>query len=303
MTAISESLHGDHKNMLWLELTNFCNLKCGHCYNLSGPEERLQPHIGLKEYVKIPNDAKTMQFKCVQFIGGEPFFYPYIQDIVNHALECEFEFVEIFSNLTTIPSWMFADRYRTINLATSFYSDSPEVHDKICAKKGSFDRTVASIRKVVAAGLSLRAGFIEMEHNKDHYERVKSFLGDLGVDTVGFDRVRPFGRAEDDAPASTTQLCGKCSNGNLSIDVNGDVSACIMSKSWKFGNIQNHTLDTIFHSTERREFSDLLNISASECYPYSCDPYKGNYPGCGPYNCLPHCAPSCQPEYKIALNR
>jgi MoaA/NifB/PqqE/SkfB family radical SAM enzyme len=237
-----------------------------------------------------------MNFRYVQFIGGEPFFYPYIKQLVDCAKEREFEFVEIFSNLTAIPSWIFEDKYRGINLATSFYSDDSGVHDKICARMGSFDRTVASIRKVCAAGLSLRAGFIEMEHNKGHYDRVKRFLSGFGVSHVGFDRARRFGRANTSSVASMDQLCGKCSNGNLCIDVNGDVSACIMSKPWKFGNVRHDSLDTIFNSPCRRSFADRLDASASECYPYSCEPYRGNCDPCTPSRCLPTCAPSCHPE-------
>ena len=294
--------HIDHKNMLWLEVTNFCNLGCAHCYNSSGSRESLMPSISPERYEEILDEAKQIQFRCIQFIGGEPFFYPHLQRILDHALNLNFDYVEIFSNLTVLPQWVFEGSYKQVRLATSFYSDDPQVHDGICASKKSFERTTESIRKVVEAGFSLRAGFIEMPANAGHFERTSAYLTSLGVKSVGYDAVRQFGRAGQCATPDIRQLCGKCASGNLSIDVAGNTSACIMSKPWKFGNIRQDTLDAIFHSVGRREFADRLSVSSSECYPYSCDPYHGRTPGCGPNNCLPHCSPSCSPEYSCGPN-
>jgi len=93
-------------------------------------------------------------------------FYPHLQTLLDHALALKFQHVEIFSNLTVFPKWLFERRYRTVNLASPFYSAGPITHDQICSTKGSFDRTVASIRKVISAGLPLRIGFVEMPRKR-----------------------------------------------------------------------------------------------------------------------------------------
>jgi MoaA/NifB/PqqE/SkfB family radical SAM enzyme len=302
--------HAERKNMIWLEVTNFCNLSCAHCYNSSGSHESLFPTICAERYEQILDEASHLQFRGIQFIGGEPLFYPHLQRLVDRACDLGFGYIEVFSNLTVLPRWLFDHRYREIHLATSFYSDDPVVHDKICGTPRSFERTSESIGRVIEAGFTLRAGFIEMPANKGHFERTRKYLRDLGVTNIRYDRIRQFGRGAQSNAPKLDQLCGRCGNGNLSIDANGNVSACIMSKPWAFGNAREDTLAAIFASRERRSFVDQLNRSqrrlkvdcnprSEECEPRSCSPMDPDSPSprcgpgtCGPGDCNPNCVPS-----------
>ena len=288
MSILPNPSHFETKNMLWLEVTNFCNLKCTHCYNESGPTEPLNPTIGSARYREILSEARAMGFRCVQFIGGEPLFYPHLRELVDHSLTLGFDELEIFSNLTAVPSWLLLEPYRGVKIATSFYSADPEVHDKICETPGAHKRTVASLGKLVAAGFTIRAGFIEMETNAGHFEKAREFLNGIGVTDIGYDAVRQFGRADREAEASMDGLCGHCSAGNLSIDVEGKVSGCIMSKPWAFGSIHNSSLRELFDSQERRKFARDLE-QREPLVPVMCDPYSQG-------QCRPQCAPSCGPQ-------
>lgn len=313
MTVIPRGSQFERKNMLWLEVTNFCNLECAHCYNTSGSHESLTPSISLERYRQILDEARRIEFRSVQFIGGEPFFYPHLRELVDRALDLGFQEIEIFSNLTVVPQWLFEPVYRRIQLATSFYSDDPEVHDQICVAKDSFKRTITSIRKLIGAGFTLRVGFIEMAANAGQFERTCIFLRDLGVTTVGHDAVRQFGRAERKEPPSMQQLCGKCSDGNLCIDVDGNVAACIMSKPWAFGNIRDASLMELFDSQERHRFvRDLKTVAQQHVkrdqvsepdrkwHPaQGCDPFCN--PACTP-SCNPACNPACTPSCNPACN-
>jgi len=293
MNALPQPTHFDNKRMLWLEVTNFCNLACAHCYNSSGSHESLTPSVTPERYEQILDEASQLGFRGVQFIGGEPLFYPHLQRLVDRAIDLGFGYVEIYSNLTVLPPWLLEPRYKAVSLATSFYSDDPKIHDAICGAERSFERTVQSIRRVIDAGYRLRVGFIDMERNKGGFERTRAFLEGLGVADVGRDSVRRFGRAGSGAAPSLSQLCGRCGNGNLSIAVDGNVSACIMSKPWAFGNIREGSLAAIFESSERRRFVDDLHSLRRRIEPSSCDP------DCRPVTeCNPNCAPStdCHPN-------
>jgi len=292
MTVQPSESHFESKNMLWLEVTNFCNLACTHCYNASGPAEPLEPAVSTEQYREILRETRDMGFRRIQFIGGEPLFYPHLKTLVDQALALGFDEIEIFSNLTTLPAWLFEEPYRSLKIATSLYSDDSKVHDKISATKGSFDRTVASLKRLVAAGFAIRAGFIEMGANKGQFERTREFLKSIGVDEVGYDAVREFGRADQNAGARMEGLCGHCSQGNLCIDVNGNVSGCIMSKPWAFGNVRSSSLRELFDSDDRRKFAHDLREIVRQRDPFAptlCNPY---YQG----NCAPQCAPSCGPQ-------
>jgi MoaA/NifB/PqqE/SkfB family radical SAM enzyme len=290
VNALLQQSHPARKNTLWLEVTNFCNLNCAHCYNSSGPHESLAPLISADRYEQIIDEASELQFMGIQFIGGEPLFYPYLRRLVNRALNREFDHIELFSNMTVLPGWLFDTRYRNLRLATSFYSDDPAIHDQICNHRGSFDRTAKSICRVIEAGFILRVGFIEMSCNKGHFERTQAYLHSLGVTKVGYDAVRQFGRGAHGATPDMDQLCGKCGNGNLSIDVNGNVAACVMSKPWMFGNVCKENLAAIFYSSERRRFVDQMNLLRKHNAETTAQ--------CGPGTCNPNCEPAtdCKPK-------
>jgi hypothetical protein len=55
------------------------------------------------------------------------------------------------------------------HVATSFYSDDPVIHEQITQGKGSWQRTVGGIERVLAAGLPIRVGVIETERNVGHW--------------------------------------------------------------------------------------------------------------------------------------
>jgi radical SAM protein with 4Fe4S-binding SPASM domain len=235
-----------------------------------------------------------MGFQHVQFIGGEPMFYPHIHELVQEACGLGFQEVELFSNLTTVAPWLLATPKPRIVIATSFYSDDPAVHDAVTETPGSFQRTVASIRTLIAAGYTLRAGFIEMETNAGYFDRTVAFLKTLGVKDVDHDKARQFGRADPgEAAPDMAQLCGQCSGSNLSIDVEGRVSGCIMSKPWAFGNIQDDSLEILYDSPDRQKFVRDLEEIVRDRGPveiHGCEP-------CAPAGCAP-CAPPpwCGPQ-------
>jgi hypothetical protein len=295
---LAPSAQPNKRNMLWLEVTNFCNLQCTHCYNSSGRHESLTPSIPPERYEEILEEAKIMEFRSIQFIGGEPLFYPHLRRLIDHAIELAFSYIEIFSNLTTLPKWLLEAKYRCVNLATSFYSYDPDVHDQICAMERSFERTTASIRRVIEAGMALRVGFIEMEPNKGQFDLTSAFLRGLGVKNIGYDKVREFGRAEQSKKANIGELCGKCGDGNLSIDVWGNVSGCIMSKHWAFGNVHEKSLSAIFDSKERRRFVQQLEEAPKRIEEILCNPSERHCnPACSPCGplCNPNCSPDCAP--------
>jgi sulfatase maturation enzyme AslB (radical SAM superfamily) len=294
MSTLPKPIDFDVKNTLWLEVTNFCNLRCGHCYNSSGPQESLNPSITPDRYRALLAEAAAIGFRQVQFIGGEPLFYPHLRELVDEANRLGFEEVEIYTNLTRIPTWLLSRPRPRVSIATSFYSDDPAVHDAITATPGSFERTVAAIRRLVTAGFTLRAGVVEMEANTGHFDRARSYLNRIGVEAVGFDKARQFGRAHNcETQPDMSQLCGHCSEGNLSVDVEGQVCCCIMSKPWSFGNVHEASLADLYGSEGRQKFTRDLEVVTKDRQPVTtqgCEP-------CSPAGCQP-CSPPpwCGPQ-------
>lgn len=304
------SVSGDSSlRHLWLELTSRCNLECVHCYADSGPYSVDLRPLTLSQYQSVLWDARSRGCASVQFIGGEPTISPHLIPLCTLAREIGFEEIEVFSNLTRMNSSLW-EIIKTLNikLATSLYGHTPQIHDNITTHTGSFQKTVAAIKKAVQIGIPIRVGVIEMNENKDAIPFVTEFLDQLGVTDHRVDHARPIGRLGSKSPGETVQgLCGNCWKGTACIGASGEVSPCIMSKGWTLGSIHSSALTQIWNSDaashKRAKMENMFydveqvgHLGALEAAPPPCPPRQPCEPHtrCGPSD---HCNPNaCHPQ-------
>lgn len=287
-------------DFLWLELTSRCNLRCVHCYAESEPLPPSADILKLSDYQDILKSAATLGCRQVQFIGGEPTLFPDLRLLIEQAHRLGYDFIEVFTNATRINDDLLnCFVTNKVNIAVSFYSHKPDVHDEITQKSGSHAHTLKTIIRFLAAGLQVRAGIIVMPQNKNDVEETKQFLTSLGVQNIGLDRVRAIGRGDStgkhDEKSGLTELCGSCWKGSVCVSPDGTVSPCIMSKKWNIGSVMTSDFGELVRSAalqaiRKRIYNDVwvpemasLESSptrgADECYP----------------NCNPRCSPSCDP--------
>lgn len=298
-------------DFLWIELTNTCNLQCKHCYSESSPWSGKNNKLSKNQYETIIKDAVLIGCRKLQFIGGEPTLNSHLQDYIIMARSVGYEFIEIFSNLIRIPD----DLVKLIKeygvfVATSVYGPSAHVHDSVTLKAGSFDRTIRNVDRLLEAGCSVRAGFIEMDENAGFYEQTSEFLKRRGVERVGYDRVRRFGRAgQSDDVGELQELCGSCSNNVACVGADGTVSPCIMSRKWSFGDVRHRSFAELVQSSQilnlRQQIYDAtignqtkekeIRNNDTMCHP--CAP-QGCFP-CSPDATCSPCAPNstCDPTH------
>lgn len=222
--------------------------------------------------------------------------------------------VEVFSNLVHITDdlWKLFSQPR-VSLATSYYSDQPEQHASITGR-ASYARTRENIAKAIRRGIPLRAGVIDLGAGQ-RTGHAQEELKDLGVPSVGYDRLRQVGRGIRDQQASTKQLCGNCANRVAAISPDGVVWPCVFARWLSIGNVLKDELADILTSPEAdnvraelvRTFAarhpERWEGSGQKCHP-DCSPTCGPCnprcnPGCQPYcepaPCQPKCSPSCSP--------
>jgi len=298
----------------WLELTNRCNLSCSHCYAESGPDVDTRGELTEEEHLRVISELYALGCRKIQFIGGEPTLNKSLHNLIEFASAKGFTFIEVFTNLTRLPTPLFELlRKHKVAVATSFYSHRSEVHDQITNSQGSFFRTVQNIKRILAAGLQLRAGIILMDENRDDFEATKDFLNDLGVKEIGSDSIRGIGRASCADSKGMEELCGSCAGNILTVGPDGVVAPCNMSKQWAVGNVRTSDLAEIVRSDKL--VSVRQNIGAvvekrlqregqtqAMCFPDRCGPncapstrcYPTTGPcyplqGCAPNPCLPRC--------------
>ena len=77
-------------NLLWLEITGLCQLRCQHCYADSGPHGT-HGSLSVADWTSILDQACELGTSLVQFIGGEPTLHPGLPRLVTHALDLGLE--------------------------------------------------------------------------------------------------------------------------------------------------------------------------------------------------------------------
>ena len=306
MTQLTETI-SNTVEFAWIELTNLCNLRCTHCYSESSPFSADKDLLKEDDYIRILDELLEIGCKQVQFIGGEPTLNRSLPLLIEHAADAGFEFIEVFSNLVSVRDdvWRAIETHN-VALATSFYSFDRDTHNAITKSPLSYDRTVSSLRRAIKSGLTVRAGFIEMDQNQGHYEKTKAFLEALGVPTVGYDYVRAIGRANENEACDMGELCGSCSGKLLSIGPDGAVAPCNMSKAWKVGSLLESSLSELAQSALLADTRNLIGKAVIEradleidavCTPKTCGPYNSCCPStqqCGP--CAPNGCSPCFPK-------
>jgi len=231
-------------DFVWLEVTGKCNLQCVHCYAESGPQRHLHESMSPQDWEDMLDQTAALGCRAVQFIGGEPTMYPALPALIARARQLGFEIVEVYTNGTAFkPRVKEAFVRHHVNLAFSVYAADAQTHDLVTQRRGSLERTLASIRWAVASGLSVRVGIIETDENAGHAQRTEEMLRGMGVTDIGVDRARRIGRGDRSGQKPTVQaqfgqLCGGCAPGKLAVTATGEIFPCVFSRFWPVGHVR-----------------------------------------------------------------
>ena len=211
------------------EITGNCQLECVHCCTLSGPKVS-HGTMTLADWRHVVDDTSALGIPAVQFIGGEPTRSTALLPLISHALDRGLE-VEVYSNLTHVRRLLWDAFQRDgVRLATSYYSDQAEEHDRITGGRGSHQRTGQNILEALRRGIRLRVGIVQV-HDGQRTAQAEAELRSLGITEIRVDRARRVGRAAGDSATipSVSELCGRCFHHRLAVSPDGDVYGCILS--------------------------------------------------------------------------
>ena len=303
----------DGLQFLWLELLQQCNLTCSHCYAESSPLGA-RSSLTVDQWRSILVDARGLGCRNVQFIGGEPLVYPHLKQLLAATNDLGYDSVEIYTNGTLISDrWIEVFERTGVRLALSFYSHSAESHDRIVGSPGSFHKTKAALKAIVAARIPVRIGLVELPINHGDVAMAKQMLCDMGISNIRVDRMRNVGRANQHVAAQTreenySELCGQCWKGRLCVAYTGEAYPCVFSRAFGLG-VATDGLKHILEGEELRGFrksfvGDTRKTEITACDPHihdDCSPFdKDCAPDCNPGECNP--TDGCTPEYACNPN-
>ncbi len=284
---------------VWLEVKENCNLACQHCYASSSPKTKADDELSLEKWEAVVEEIANLKCKNIQFIGGEPLLLGEgLFQLIQHARDLGFDFIELFTNATLLDEKHIALlKEYGVHVATSLYSKRPKVHDVVTGRKGSFDKTIKSIRLFQEYDVPFRLALVVMKANQDYVEETIEFFRELGSKRLGYDVVRPSGRGSDcellpDRPEldrkqnearfpqidkrtfGRNHFYNSCWFGKLLIKSNGDVIPCVMSRDELIGNVRDSSLAEMLKSENLKSYwglcVDKIEICQNCEYRYAC---------------------------------
>lgn len=175
------------------EITTACNLKCSFCHRANFENEfydyqNIEQTIGLLKEHAITN---------VIISGGEPLLHPHFFDIVKRLREEKFE-IDVCSNgvlfddnkLVTLRNFL-----SEISISLDGYE--PGRHDQMRGLKGSFEKTIINIKKLIEHGFDVHITTVVDSQFAGEIVKTVDFLNALGIKTVSFLGLIPIDSGEN----------------------------------------------------------------------------------------------------------
>jgi len=273
---------------VWFEIvSDMCNHYCIHCYAGSEPfqktpinaQDKKDPDtrgrsknlstqkMSYKDWTNAIKESYELGCQKCQFIGGEPLLYKSetsetLLDLLNEANNTGYQKIELFTNATLLNERIVRKfKVLGISVATSLYSNIPEVHDSITNIPGSHKRLIRSLKLLQDYGIPTRVEIVLMKANQDSINSTVLLRKELNLDGRKPDPLRPTGRGEDQQLQPDRQYLleyglqlepkfkidynsilnnyneNTCLQGKIAITERGDILPCIFSRGQVVGNI------------------------------------------------------------------
>ena len=233
-----------------IEIADRCNEVCVHCYQVQGQKGEMST----ADVERVLRELAEMGILFLTFSGGEPTLRKDFLHLVGYARGLGFA-VKIYSNGINIDAALAAElgALAVQEVQISLYSHQAELHDWVTRVPGSFDRTVAAARHLLAEGVKVVLKTPLMSVNAGAIDEWVDFVTGLGADYSidphvdpredgdrspeglrasdavylethrDSSKFRPMSEApEKDLDAS---LCGACS-GSVHVEANGELRPC-----------------------------------------------------------------------------
>lgn len=180
-----------------IEITGRCQLRCRHCFNHSGPENAQE--LPLAAIEGILDDAVRWGVPEIRISGGEPTVHRQFRAIVAG---CAARGLKIALNTNGIYAPDLLRFLETAPIELFLVSvDGLEENNDAIRGRGTFRRATASARALHAAGRRVLIACHVGAANCGDVEGLVTLAAEIGVD-VKFSPIRPVGRAARELPGA-----------------------------------------------------------------------------------------------------
>jgi len=177
-----------------IQITERCNLHCGHCFVSSGDWGAHMP-LDLIADLVLPK-LKEAGVQRLTITGGEPFVHPDIMEICG-AVRAAGLPLGICTNATSTSEEQIAELVALgdVHVNVSFDGFSEESHGRFRGSRSSFATTVGTTRTLAAAGLL--QGLLSTPNalsEPEEFAELCAFASEIGAQYVLMNPLSQFGR-------------------------------------------------------------------------------------------------------------
>ena len=172
--------------MLNIYITNACNLKCKHCFMLSG--NKLENELTLGDWMKVLTSFKENGGEFVTFSGGEPLMFKNFPQIISHAHDLGLKST-VLSNGLLWSDKLIHELAPFIDEIQFSLDGVDEETNSIVRGSGHFEKVVDTIVKFANAGVktSVATTFTYDNLNENTQTRYKNLVDLIKEKTSGKD--------------------------------------------------------------------------------------------------------------------
>lgn len=175
--------------------TNRCNLKCVHCMNESTMS--VDEELSTNEIINIIDQSADAGVAFVEFNGGEFFVRSDVEQLLDYALMRNVR-ISITTNGTLISDdWIKKYDGKISLLRISLDSHIELIHDEFRGVKGSFNKTIATIDKLLKNKYTVTILTTVTRSRVSTFNEFVRFLEGLGVAGLHTTLLIPAGRGKN----------------------------------------------------------------------------------------------------------
>ena len=177
---------------VYYELLNGCNLSCRHCFACSS--EQGGQRLSTKQSISLIEHLHDIGVINLRVTGGEPTCHPDWVEILQRA-----KTLGLVLSLQTNGVYEDIDKtvrdihYLELDQISVSLDGAEEAHDWLRGK-GSYEKFMAAVKAMNAAGIALRFNTILHRRNFDELRHIFEMVSQYGM-AINFFFLRPVGRA------------------------------------------------------------------------------------------------------------
>lgn len=151
-------------DIVYLELTRACNLKCIHCLNNSGIKQK--DELTKEDLLKLIKNFSSHGVQEIRFTGGEPLLFNGIYDLIRFATE-EGICTSLGTNGTLVTKEV-AKKLKESGLKKFVVSidGNKKTHDKIRGRK-NYQKAMHGLKYLQKNGINVRVNSVIMKSNME----------------------------------------------------------------------------------------------------------------------------------------